>query len=133
MSFTDAFCPSLSVSDTQSTSAEFGWWGAPLKPGLTDEHVTVQECSDWLARDTRASLRGALEVANLENCRVQLNYLAEELREIKNSTQGESTEELPSAVMESELCNFTLLSEDLPLRDSSTVLRLDAATQTQKR
>ncbi|KAJ7362072.1 ATPase AAA domain-containing protein 5 [Desmophyllum pertusum] len=71
MSFTDAFCPSLSVSGTQSTSAEFGWWGAPLKPGLTDEHVTVQECSDWLARDTRASLRGALEVANLENCRVQ--------------------------------------------------------------
>ncbi|KAJ7362073.1 hypothetical protein OS493_013162 [Desmophyllum pertusum] len=34
--------------------------------------------------------------------------------------------------MESERCNFTLLSEDLPVHDSSAVLRLDAVTQTQK-
>ena len=128
MSFSDAFCPSLSVSNTQSTSADFGWWGASLKPGLTDEHVTVQESSDWLACDTRASLRGALEVANLESCRVRIDSLAEDLKEIENSTQGENT----CTTAESELFNFRLLSEDLPPRDSGNV-RLDGLTQIQKR
>ncbi|XP_078355975.1 ATPase family AAA domain-containing protein 5-like [Oculina patagonica] len=127
MSFSDALCPSLSVSNTQSTSAETGWWGASLKPGLTDDHVTVQECSDWLARDTRASLRGALEVANLESCRVRINSLAEDLKEIENSTQDENS------AVESGLFNFKLLSEDLPPRDSSNVVRLDELTQIQKR
>ena len=99
-----------------------------MKPGLTDEYVTVQEYSDWLARDTRAYIRGALEVANLENCRVKVNSLAEDLKEIENLAPEEAT-----STSENKLCNFKLLSEDLPLRDSSTVLRLDAITQTQKR
>lgn len=129
MSFSDAFCPSLSVSNTQSTSAEFGWWDAALKPGLTDEHVTVQDCGDWLARDTRASLRGALEVANLESCREKVNSLVEDLKQIKNSTQDKNT----STPLESEQCDFKLLSEDLPHRDSSAVVRFDELTQTQKR
>lgn len=128
MSFSDAFCPSLSVSNNQFTSADFDWWGASLKPGLTDEHVTVQESSDWLARDTRASLRGALEVANLESCRVRIDSLAEDLKEIENSTQSENT----CTTAESELFNFRLLSEDLPPRDSGNV-RLDELTQIQKR
>lgn len=129
MSFSDAFCPSLPVSNTQSTSDEFGWWEAALKPGLTDEHVTVQECSDWLARDTRASLRGALEVANLESCRVKVNSLVEDLKQIENSTQNENT----STTLESELYDFKLLSEELPPRDSNAVVRFDALTQTQRR
>lgn len=129
MSFSDAFCPSLSVSNTQSTSAEFGWWHAALKPGLTDEHVTIQECSDWLARDTRASLRGALEVANLESCRVKVNYLVEDLKHLENSTQGGNT----STALESEQCDFKFLSEDLPPCDSNGVLRFDEITRTQKR
>ncbi|XP_078347147.1 uncharacterized protein LOC144632387 isoform X2 [Oculina patagonica] len=128
MSFSDAFCPSLSVSNTQSSSAEFGWWGASLKPGLTDDYVTVQECSDWLARETRASLRGALEVANLESCRVRINSLAEDLQKIEHSTQNENS----CSTMESDLFNFKLLSEDLPPRDSSNVVRLDEHTQMQK-
>ena len=129
MSFSDAFCPSLSVSKTQSTSAEFGWWEATLKPGLRDEHVTIQECSDWLARDTRASLRGALEVANVESCRVKVNSLVEDLKQIENSTQDENT----STALESEQYDFKFLSEDLPLRDSNAVVRFDAFTQTQRR
>lgn len=129
MSFSDAFCPSLPVSNTQSNSDEFGWWEAALKPGLTDEHVTVQECSDWLARDTRASLRGALEVANLESCRVKVNSLVKDLKQIENSTQNENT----STTLESELYDFKLLSEELPPRDSNAVVRFDALTQTQRR
>lgn len=129
MSFSDAFCPSLPVSNTQPTSDEFGWWEAALKPGLTDEHVTVQECSDWLARDTRASLRGALEVANLESCRVKVNSLVKDLKQIENSTQNENT----STTLESELYDFKLLSEELPPRDSNAVVRFDALTQTQRR
>lgn len=129
MSFSDAFCPRLSVSNTQSTSAEFGWWHAALKPGLTDEHVTVQMCSDWLARDTRASLRGALEVANLESCRVKVSSLVEDLKYIENSTRDEKT----STTLESELCDFKFLSEDLPPCDSNGVLRFDEITRTQKR
>jgi len=129
MSFSDAFCPSLSVSNTQSTSAEYGWWHATLKPGLTDEHVTVQEWSDWLARDTRASLRGALEMANLESCRVKVNSLVEDLKHLENSTQDENT----STSLECELCDFKFLSEDLPPCDSNAVLRFDEITRTQKR
>ena len=128
MSFSDAFCPSLSISNTQSTSTELGWWDAALKPGLTDEHVTVQDCSDWLARDTRASLRGALEVANLESCRVRVNSLVEDLKQIENSNQDENT-----STLESEQYGFKFLSEDLPYRDSNTVVRFDALSQTQKR
>ena len=100
-----------------------------MKPGLTDEHVTVQECSDWLARDTRAFLRGALEVANLESCRVRVNSLVEDLKQIENSTQDENA----STPLESELYDFKSLSEDLPQRDSSAVVRFDLLTQTQKR
>ena len=100
-----------------------------MKPGLTDEHVTVQECRDWLARDTRASLRGALEVANLESCRVRVNSLVEDLEQIENSTQDENA----STPLESELYDFKSLSEDLPHRDSSAVVRFDLLTQTQKR
>ena len=129
MSFSDAFCPSLSIPNTQSTSAEFGWWDTALKPGLTDEYVTVQDCSDWLARDTRASLRGALEVANLESCRVRVNSLVGDLKQIENSTQDKNT----STGLESEQYDFKFLSEDLPHRDSNTVVRFDALTQTQKR
>lgn len=129
MSFSDAFCPSLSVSSTQSTSTEFGWWGAALKPGLSDEHVTVQECSDWLACDTRASLRGALEVANLESCHVGINSLAQDLKDIDKSNQDENG----LTAMENELFNFRILSEDLPPCDSSNVVRLDELTQIQKR
>lgn len=90
--------------------------------------MTVQESSDWLACDTRASLRGALEVANLESCRVRIDSLAEDLKEIENSTRGENT----CTIAESELFNFRLLSEDLPPRDSGDV-RLDGLTQIQKR
>ena len=129
MSFSDAFCPSLSISNTQSTSSEFGWWDAALKPGLTDEHVTVQGCSDWLARDTRASLRGALEVANLESCHVKVNSLVEDLKQIENSTQDENT----STALESEQYDFKFLAEDLPRLDSNAVVRFDTLTQTQKR
>jgi len=129
MSFSDAFCPSLSISNTQSASAEFGWWDAALKPGLTDEHLTVQDCSDWLARDTRASLRGALELANLESCRVKVNSLVEDLEQIETSTQDEKT----STGLESEQYDFKFLSQDLPHRDSNAVVRFDALTQTQKR
>lgn len=117
------------MSNTQCTSSEFGWWGASLKPGLTDDHVTVQECSDWLAHDTRSSLRGALEVGNLESCRVRINSLTEDLKEIENSTEDQNS----SSAMESELFNFKLLSEDLPPRDSSNVVRLDELTQILKR
>ena len=129
MSFSDAFCPSLSISNTQSTSAEFGWWDAAVKPGLTDEHVTVQDCSDWLARDTRASLRGALEVANLESCRVRVNYLLKDLKQIENSTQDKNT----STPMENEQCDFKFISEDLPHRDCNAVVCFNALTQAQKR
>ena len=129
MSFSDAFCPSLSISNTQSTSSEFGWWDAALKPGLTDEHVTVQGCSDWLARDTRASLRGALEVASLESCHVKVNSLVEDLKQIENSTPDENT----STALESEQYDFKLLSEDLPRLHSNAVVRFDTLTQTQKR
>lgn len=91
--------------------------------------MTVQECSDWLARDTRASLRGALEVANLESCRVKVNSLVKDLKQIENSTQNENT----STTLESELYDFKLLSEELPPRDSNAVVRFDALTQTQRR
>ena len=129
LSFSDAFCPSLSIrSNTQSTSAEFGWWDAALKPGLTDEHVTAQDYSDWLARDTRASLRGAVEVANLESCRLRVNSLLKDFKQIENSTQAKNT-----TSMENEQYDFKLLTEDLPLHDSNAVVRFDALTQSQKR
>lgn len=129
LSFSDAFCPSLSFSNTHSTSTEFGWWDAALKPGLTDEHVTVQDCSEWLARDTRASLRGAVEAANLESCRVRVNSLLKDLKQIENSAQDKNT----STPMVNEQYDFKFLSEDLPHRDCNAVVRFDELTQTQKR
>ena len=130
MSFADAYCPNL--SSAQSNSTQYGWWGASLKPGLTDEHVTVQESSDWLAFDTRASISGALEVANLESCFVKVKSLTEDLKDIGNSPPNENTDDQTSFRM-SELCNLRILSESLPPHDSNAVFRLDAVTQTQKR
>ena len=85
-----------------------------LKPGLTDEHVTVEECSHWLARDTRASIRAASEVSNLESCRTKVNCLANDLKEVKNVDEEESPN-----ISENELFNSSLISEDLPPRDCS--------------
>lgn len=129
MSFAEAFCPNL--SSTQCNSAQFGWWEAQIKPGLTDDHVTVQEYSDWLACETRASIRGALEVVNLESCRVKVKSLSEDLTEIGYSSQIENPGDQIPPVEESELCK--ILTEYLPQCDSSTVLHLDAVSQTQKR
>ena len=127
-SFLDAFCPSLSVSNTQSSSVDFGWWEAVLKPGLTDEHVTVEECSHWLARDTRASIRAASEVANLESCRTKVNCLANDLKEVKNVVEEESP-----YISENELFNSSLISEDLPPRDCGSLLQLISPSLTQRR
>ena len=93
MSFADAYCPNL--SNTQSNSARFGLWGAHLKRGLTDEHVTVEESSDWLACETRSSIRGALEVANLDDCFVKVKSLSEDRTETGNSPVEEITGDQP--------------------------------------
>lgn len=99
-----------------------------LKPGLTDEHVTVEECSHWLARDTRASIRAASEVANLESCRTKVNCLANDLKEVKNVDEEESP-----YISENELFNSSLISEDLPPRDCGSLLQLISPTLTQRR
>ena len=130
MSFANAYCPNL--SKTQSNSARFGWWGAQLKPGLTDEHVTVEESSDWLACETRSSIRGALEVANLDDCFVKVKSLSEDLTETGNSPVEEITGDQTSTG-KSLLCDLERLSSDFPPRDSNSVVRLDAVTQAQKR
>ena len=90
--------------------------------------MTAQDYSDWLARDTRASLRGAVEVANLESCRLRVNSLLKDFKQIENSTQAKNT-----TSMENEQYDFKLLTEDLPLHDSNAVVRFDALTQSQKR
>ena len=131
MSYADAFCPNLCSS--QPNAAQFGWWGAPIKPGLTDEHVSVQESSDWLVRDTRASIRGAMEVANLESCRAKVKSLSEDMDIIGFSSQNEIPHDPISDVIESEVHNFKMLTDSLPSRDSNTVLRLDTVSQAQKR
>ena len=131
VSYADAFCPNL--SSAESNSPQFAWWGASLKPGLTDKHVTVKETSDWLAGDTRASIRGALEVANLESCRMKVKSLSEDMTEIGYSSRSENTEDQNSALVESKLCNFEMLTEHLPPLDCNSVLRLNEASQPQKR
>ena len=130
MSFADAYCPNL--SNTQSSSARFGWWGAQLKPGLTDEHVTVEESSDWLACETRSSIRGALEVANLDDWFVKVKSLSEDLTETGKSPVEEIIVDQTSTC-KSVLCDLERLSSDFPPRDFNSVVRLDAVTQAQKR
>lgn len=130
MSFAEAYCPSL--SNTQSFSARFGWWGAHLKPGLTDEHVTVEESRDWLTCDTRSSIRGALEVANLDDCFVKVKSLSEDLTETGNKPVEEITGDQTST-RKSVLCDLNRSSEDFPPRDFNSLVRLDAVTQAQKR
>ena len=131
MSYADAFCPSLSSS--QPNADQFDWWGASIKPGLTDEHVTVQESSDWLVRDTRASIRGAIEVANLESCRAQVKSLSEDMEKMGCSNQNENPDDQTCDVVQGELHNFKMLAESLPPPDSNTVLRLDTVNQAQRR
>lgn len=126
VSYADAFCPNLSSAPL--SSVEFGWWEAPLKPGLTDDHVTVQECRDWLTRDTRASLRGSLEIANFECCRVNLESLSEAY-----SSSDENIESQKSDVVKREQCEFNMLAKHLPPCDSDAVLRLDAVSPAQRR
>ena len=130
MSFADAYCPNL--SNTQSSSARFGWWGAQLKPGLTDEHVTVEECREWVACETRSSIRAALEVANLDDCFVKVKSLSEDLAETGNLPVEEITGD-ETSTGKSVLCDLDRLSEDFPPRDFNSVVRLDAVTQAQNR
>ncbi|XP_068761960.1 ATPase family AAA domain-containing protein 5-like isoform X1 [Montipora capricornis] len=130
MSHLDALCPSLSGSPP--TSAQFGWLGAELKPGLSDEHVTVQESWNWLTRDIRADIRGALEAANLEFCLVKVKSLSQNLEEMGFSNQNKVSDNRTSGVLKNEPLNFEVLSEHLPARVNSSVLRLDAVSQSDK-
>jgi len=59
---------------------------------------------------------------------VKVNSLVEDLKYIENSTRDKNT----STALESELCDFKFLSEDLPPCDSNGVLLFDEITRTQK-
>ena len=94
--------------------------------------MTVEESSDWLACETRSSIRGALEVANLDDCFVKVKSLSEDRTETGNSPVEEITGDQTSTG-KSVLCDLERLSSDFPPRDFNSAVCLDAVTQAQKR
>ena len=115
----DAFIPNASTRFGEYKSAEFEWWSAQLKPGLTDSHVTVREASDWSTRDTRASFRAALELASLEKCAMKSRSLADNSKLLQNRIENDEGESVGH-----EARDFRELEPYLPPKDTNTVIRL---------
>ena len=131
MSFADAFCPGFPTVNAISTSLELGWWNASLKPGLTDKHVTVRETADWSTRDTRASIRGALEVACLESCHVKVERLTESSEKIELSfSRCQGTEGVDKSPVDKPH-SIDVLAKNLPPGEPNSVLRFTTCSATE--
>lgn len=131
MSYLDAFCPNPSY--VQQMSSQFDYWQASCKPGLSDEYVNLMESSDWPIQDTYDCIRGSLEVANLDNCRVRVKSLSQNLKGMVFSNKSHAPDDCTVVSLEKEAQGFDLLSIHLPPRVCNTVLHLDTVGQEEKR
>lgn len=131
MSYLDAFCPNLSY--VQQVSSQFDYWQASCKPGLSDEYVTLKESSDWLIQDTRDCIRGSLEVANLDYCRLSVKSLSQNLNGMVFSNKNHAPDDCTVVPSEKETQGFDLSSIHLPPSVCNTVLHLDTVNQEEKR
>ncbi|XP_031558761.1 ATPase family AAA domain-containing protein 5-like [Actinia tenebrosa] len=105
ISFMDAYIPSITTDGRNDHTAAFGWWQAHVQAGLSDDVITVRKRHDWLTCDTSACIRGALEVASLENSYTSYKSLTE-----KKQSEEDVDRYLPSMERNSVL-NLTGLNE----------------------
>ena len=125
LSFMDANIPKLTPYKDQHHSTEFGWWHAKLRPNLADDVCSHQYNSDWVTRETRAGLRGAVEIASVESNhakfqsfreRISNHYMQSKETEISN-LDGNLSRELETELV-NKMCPF------LPPRDPGGVLQM---------
>ncbi|XP_032234369.2 ATPase family AAA domain-containing protein 5 isoform X2 [Nematostella vectensis] len=113
-SFMDSYIPS-----SHPKPAVFGWWHAHIKPGISDDVITIRDRRDLLMKSRLTAIRGALEVASFRNS--QSTY-----RDFVELTGEGSGEDLHSPPEEDWV-------GVLPLGEMSDVIGLEELTDPHQR